>query len=237
MAEMDPSLIVEGVSFAYGRNRQPVLRNISFAAYPGTCVVIAGTNGSGKTTLLSLAAGIRKPSAGRVKCSGEVGYVPQGSALLEDATVGENLRFFADLAHAPIPDPLPFAVADWTGRRVSRLSGGMKKQVSIACAMAGDPDVMLLDEPCGALDIRFRDALAALILDWKRAGKTVLYVGHDPAEFYPFCDRLLFLCPGAPPEDVQPLPRDERAFRDLYVSLLNRPGRTNHTENYAEVSE
>ncbi len=234
---MDPSLTLEGVSFSYGRKRQPVLRDVSFSAYPGTCLVIAGTNGSGKSTLLSLAAGIRKPSSGRVRRSGVVGCVPQGSALLEDATVGENLRFFADLAHAPVPDPLPFAVADWMGRRVSRLSGGMKKQVSIACAMAGDPDLMLLDEPCGALDIRFRDALAALILDWKRAGKTVLYVGHDPAEFYPFCDRLLFLSPGATAEDVRPLPRDERAFRDLYVSLLNRSNRTNQPEHHAEVKE
>ena len=231
-----PALVFEDVSFAYGRGgkRPDLLRGVSFSAYPGTCVVIAGTNGSGKSTLVTLAAGIRKPSAGRVTRSGAVGYVPQGSALLEDATVGENLRFFADLAHAGIPDPLPFAVGDWLDRRVSRLSGGMKKQVSIACAMAGDPDLMVLDEPCGALDIRFRDALASLILDWKGAGKTVLYVGHDPAEFYPFCDRLLFLHPGRAAEEAFPLPRDERAFRDLYGSLLNRP---NCDADSTEVTE
>ena len=228
MEESTPVLTFEGVSFSYGSargrggNRPAVLRDVSFSAYPGTCVVIAGTNGSGKSTLLSLAAGIRKPSAGSVTRSGAVGYVPQGSALLEDATVGENLRFFADLVRAEIPDPLPFAVGDWLDRRVSRLSGGMKKQVSIACAMAGDPDLLLLDEPCGALDIRFRDALASLILDRKRAGKTVLYVGHDPAEVFPFCDRLLFLSPDSPAEEISPLPRDERAFRELYASLLNR---------------
>lgn len=223
MRGVPPALSFEGVSFSYGRGRSPapILDSVTFDVAAGECVVIAGGNGSGKTTLLSLAAGIRKPSSGRVTLSGKVGYVPQGSALLEDATVGENLRFFADLAHTAVPDPLPFAVGGWLGRRVSRLSGGMKKQVSIACAVAGDPDVMLLDEPCGALDIRFRDSLAGLIRDWKAAGKAILYVGHDPSEFFPFCDRLLFLGPGGVREAPAPLPRDESAFRDLYVRMMN----------------
>ena len=218
----------EDVSFTYGRgkNRPFVLRHVDLTVDPGECVVIAGTNGSGKSTLLSLAAGIQKPASGRVILSGRVGYVPQGSALLEDATVEENLRFFADLAHAGIPEPLPFAVADWMGRRVSRLSGGMKKQVSIACAMAGQPDLMVLDEPCGALDIRFRESLGGLIRNWKEAGLGVLYVGHDPAEFFPFCDRLLFLPPGGAAFETSPLPRDERAFRELYVSMLNQANRS-----------
>ena len=218
------ALSFDGVSFTYGRGRarSAILCGVGFSVRAGECAVIAGTNGSGKTTLLSLAAGIRKPSSGMVRTAGRVGYVPQGSALLEDATVRDNLRFFADLAGADVPDPLPFAVGGWLDRRVSRLSGGMKKQVSIACAMAGDPDVMLLDEPCGALDIRFRESLCSLILDWKAAGKAVLYVGHDPAEFFPFCDRLFFLSPGRLTEAPAPLPMDEAAFRDLYVTMMKQ---------------
>ena len=214
----DARIRFEGVEFSFGTRRaHSVLRDLSFEARPGECVVIAGTNGSGKTTLLTLAAGIRKPHAGRVEISGRVGYVPQGSALLEDATVEENLRFFADLAGAAVPDPLPFEVGNWLGRRVSRLSGGMKKQVSIACAMAGDPETLLLDEPCGALDIRFRESLAGLVKSWKAAGKTILYVGHDPAEFHPFCDRMLFLSPSGSARVLTDLPEDERIFRDLYI--------------------
>ena len=224
--ERGTALRFEGVSFAYGRSRGQSrtlrLAEIGFSLRFGECAVIAGTNGSGKTTLLSLAAGIFKPTAGRVECAGRAGYVPQGSALLEDATVGENLRFFADLAGAGIPDPLPFAVGGWMERRVSRLSGGMKKQVSIACAMAGDPDVMILDEPCAALDIRFRESLCSLILDWKAAGKAILYVGHDPAEFFPFCDRLLFLSPRGLTEPSAPLPRNESDFRDLYAVMMKQ---------------
>ncbi|MBQ3956223.1 MAG: ABC transporter ATP-binding protein [Clostridia bacterium] len=213
-------IVFDGVSFSFGRGRA-VLRDLNFSAGPGECVVVAGTNGSGKTTLLTLAAGIRKPLSGHVRIAGRVGYVPQGSALLGDATVAENLRFFADLAGAPVPRPLPFEVEKWLDRRVDRLSGGMKKQVSIACAMAGDPETLLLDEPCGALDIRFRESLAGLIGNWKAAGKTILYVGHDPAEFHPFCDRMLVLSPGGGVRLVSDLPADERAFHDLYLRCMS----------------
>ena len=213
-------LAFDSVSFSYGGRGRPVLDGVSFAVRAGECVVVAGTNGSGKTTLLSLAAGIQKPVGGRVEQSGRVGYVPQGSALLEDATVGENLRFFASLAGAEVPQPLPFEVEKWLDRRVSRLSGGMKKQVSIACAMAGDPGTLLLDEPCGALDLRFRDALGKLIADWKREGRAILYVGHDPAEFFPFCDRLLLLGRRGKTAEVSDLPRAENEFRDLVVRMI-----------------
>ena len=206
----------ENVSFSYGgRNSRTVLSEVSFEAERGECVVVAGSNGSGKSTLLSLAAGILRPTGGRIFRAGRVGYVPQGSALLEDATVAENLRFFADLVHADIPAPLPFEVAGWLGKRVSRLSGGMKKQVSIACAMAGDPDLFLLDEPCGALDIRFRDSLAGLITSWKQQGKTVLYIGHEPSEFASFCDRFLFMAKGKCVPIPADIPRDEQAFREM----------------------
>ena len=213
------------VSFSFGK--RPVLRELSFRTAPGECLVVAGANGSGKTTLLSLAAGILSPDAGTVRRNGpdadRIGYVPQGSALLEDATVGENLRFFADLAHAPVPDSLPFAVERYRDRRVSRLSGGMKKQVSIACAMIGEPGLLLLDEPCASLDLLFRDALIREVVRWKAAGHTVLYVGHDPGEFYPFFDRILFFSE-TPFEkrrgELIPPGGDEESFRRAFVQLL-----------------
>ena len=212
---------LEGVSFAYRKGK--LLSEISLAVNGGECVVIAGTNGSGKTTLLSLVAGIQKPTSGRVLTRGRIGYVPQGSALLEDATVRENLRYFADLTRTDPVDPLPFAVGEYLDRKVSRLSGGMKKQVSIACALSGNPQILLLDEPCGALDVRFRDALCSLVLHLKEEGKAILYVGHDPAEFRPFCDRLVFLGRKDGPVilEKKDLPAEEGAFRDLYIRMMN----------------
>ncbi len=181
----------EDVSFSYGRHA--VLKGLSFSAGCGECVVLAGPNGSGKSTMLSILTGVVKPSGGRAEVEGKIGYVPQGSAMLEDCTVRENLKFFADIAHAEIPDKLPFSVEQIKDRKVSHLSGGMKKQVSIACAFIGEPQIILLDEPCAALDIDFRDEMIDMVKEWKREGRTVVYVGHDPREFYETFDRIVFL--------------------------------------------
>ena len=214
---------VDNVSFSYGR--QMVISGLSFEAEPGECVVLAGPNGSGKTTALSVIAGILKPSSGTASVEGRVGYVPQGSALFEDATVGENLRFFAGLSHSRVPETLPFSVGKYLGKRVSKLSGGMKKQVSIACAMTGDPKVILLDEPCAALDISFRDDMIALIEKWKSERRTVVYVGHDPAEFFPVFDKIVFL--DASPvvfarRDLPEISGDEVMFRQFFKDKLKQ---------------
>ncbi len=207
---------VDGISFSYGKNH--VLDGLSFTVGDGECAVLAGPNGSGKTTALAVIAGIIKPSSGAVHIDGGVGYVPQGDALLPDATVGENLRFFASLAGAPVPGSLPFAVESYKKKRASRLSGGMKKQVSIACAMAGEPRALLLDEPCAPLDVGFREEMAALIALWKRERRAVVYVGHDPDEFFPFFDRIVLL--GTPPRIYEraDVPGDEAGFLSFYKS-------------------
>ncbi len=182
-------LTLNGVSFSYGRKK--IIEDLSFSVAQGECVVLAGPNGSGKSTALSIIAGVLKPSRGTVDVKGKLGYVPQGSALLEDATVKENLKFFASVTHGQIPEKLPFSVEKYLKKKVSRLSGGMSKQVSIACALLGDPNIILLDEPCAALDISFRDEMIKLVCSWKEEGKAIVYVGHDPAEFYPFYDKLV----------------------------------------------
>ena len=182
---------IRGLCFSYGKRR--ILDGLSFTAGPGECIVLAGPNGSGKSTALALIAGVLRPDAGEVRTEGTIGYVPQGTALFEDMTAGENLRFFAGLAGCPVPEALPFAVEKHLGLKVARMSGGMKKQLSIACALLGDPQLVLLDEPCASLDIGYRDELIALIHELKERGKTVIYVGHEPMEFASFYDKLLFL--------------------------------------------
>lgn len=180
----------ENITFSYGK--YTIVENLNLLAEAGECVVLAGPNGSGKSTVLAMLAGALKPSSGSIECDGKIGYIPQGTALLEDATVEENLRFFAKLAHCVVPEKLPFSIDSYRDKRVSKLSGGMKKQVSIACALMGDPAVVMLDEPCAALDMAFRDEMIETVEKWKREGRTVVYVGHDPAEFYRFFDTLVF---------------------------------------------
>ena len=178
------------ISFSYGRKK--ILNNLSVTVGPGECVVLAGANGSGKSTALSIMAGVLRPDSGTVQVKGSVGFVPQGTALFEDMTVLDNLRFFAGLKKCAVPDKLPFGVERYLKTRVSRLSGGMKKQVSIACALLGDPQVLLLDEPCAALDMEYRQELTELIVEKKNQGCAIVYVGHEPLEFYPFYDRIVF---------------------------------------------
>ena len=217
------ALRAESLCFSYGKRR--IVQDLSFSVAPGECAVLAGPNGSGKSTVLSLAAGVLRPTSGTVTAGGRIGYVPQGTALLTDATVEENLRFFADLAHADVPAHLPFAVEAYRKQRISALSGGMQKQVSIACAMIGDPQILLLDEPCAALDISFRAEMIALVRTWRQEGRTVLYAAHDPAEVFLFCDTLIFMgeAPAVRSRREHPaLGESEAAFAQSFVQLFDK---------------
>lgn len=179
------------VCLSFGRHE--VLRDLSFGASPGECVVFAGPNGAGKSTALALAAGILKPDSGEVRFPGTAAYVPQDIALFEDLDVIDNLRFFARLQNAAVPEKFPLPIDEVLHKRVSRLSGGMKKRVSIDCALLGTPPLVLLDEPCASLDLAARDELTALVEELKREKRTVLYAGHDPVELERICDRLVLL--------------------------------------------
>lgn len=179
------------VSFQYGS--RVILDGLSFEAGAGMCTVVAGANGIGKSTALALAAGALKPRSGRVTCQGTVGYCPQEAALFSDLSVWDNLKFFAGLRHAPLPDA-PFLPLDSAGnKRVGKLSGGMQKRVSLVCAELGSPDILLLDEPCIGLDIAAQKLLFRQIERWKAQGRCILYAGHNAAEIETVCDRLVLL--------------------------------------------
>lgn len=184
---------LDKISFFYGKTK--VLNNISLTAENGKCIVIAGPNGSGKSTLLSIIAGARKASDGKAEISDKIGYVPQGIALFEDLSVKENVSFFASVNKTKLPDlgSLPFNLKPIANKKVSKLSIGMKKRVSIVCALVSDPSVIILDEPCAALDIIYRDELLELINKLKENGKTIIYVGHDFNEISRIYDTLLLI--------------------------------------------
>ena len=182
---------VKQLCFSYGKHQ--VLKDLSFSVKGGECLILAGANGSGKSTALSLISGAVKANSGQIITESKIGFAPQGTALFEDVSVEANLRFFASLAGCQVPPKFCFGVERYAKKKVSRLSGGMKKQVSIACALLGDPQLILFDEPCEALDINYREELACLIKDLKKAGKSIIYVGHEPTEFAGFYDKLIFL--------------------------------------------
>lgn len=192
MAE-DKQTIVEVNQISFSYRKKPVLSDISFRVQEGECVAVVGVNGRGKSTLLAILAGILKPKEGTAVCNGKVGYLPQSISLFEDMTMEDNLRFFAGLAKCNVPKELPFRLDEKRRERVGRLSGGQKRQVSIACALLGEPKVLLLDEPAAGLDVEYRESLMQLLQERKAVGCTILYVGHEPLEVADICDKLLFL--------------------------------------------
>lgn len=184
----------QNVTFRYGS--RVILKDVSFTAQPGTCTVLAGPNGIGKSTALALAAGALRPRSGKIIREGKLGYAPQEAAVLPDLNAKDNLRFFAGLCRAPLPEN-PFLPLEGAGRkRAGKLSGGMQKRLSLVCADLGSPENLLLDEPCIGLDVNAQSLLFEQIVRWKAEGRCILYAGHNAAELESVCDRLVLLGEG-----------------------------------------
>ena len=184
----------QNVTFRYGKRE--ILRELSFTAQAGHCTVLAGPNGIGKSTCLALAAGALPLKAGRILREGRLGYAPQEAAVLPDLNVRDNLKFFAALCRAEVPREIFLPLESAGKKRVGKLSGGMQKRLSLVCAALGEPEILLLDEPCIGLDVAAQELLFRQIGHWKQQGKCILYAGHNAAELEAVCDRLVLLGDG-----------------------------------------
>lgn len=199
---------VEGIESAYGKHR--VLKGVSFSAEAGEGVGFVGANGCGKSTLLSILAGLKKADGGQILFDGQkaeerlfvryTGYVPQESNLIPELTVWDNLLLWYDdkeqLKKELTEGILPaMGIEQMRGMRVSKLSGGMHKKVSIACALAGKPPILLLDEPGAALDLPGKAELRGYLAAYKAAGGTVLIATHEETDLE-LCDRVYALRDG-----------------------------------------
>jgi zinc transport system ATP-binding protein len=225
-----PVLEAEDLSFSYGH--EPVLDGVSLTVAPGEFVALVGPNGSGKSTLLRCLLGLLKPSAGAVRLFGaapadlrqrwRLGYVPQRAALAREmpATVEEVVgagrlarsgwrrRFDAadrtEIEHAMSS----VALLEHRRRRVSELSGGQQQRAFIAKALAGQPELLVLDEPVAGVDAesqhRFRDSLTHLVAEHSAA---VLLVSHELGAVADDLDRVVVMRRGkvyfdGPPADL-----------------------------------
>lgn len=179
---------VDNVSFSYGKHK--ILNNISFEIPTGSCACIIGANGCGKSTLLSILTGTRKPLAGTVSFPVEksVSYVPQDNPLLPDVTAKENLYLWfkggkADFKAALESDYISMlGIKDFLNKPVKKLSGGMKKRLSIAIAIINNPSILILDEPSAALDLPCKMDIRAFLNDFIKKGGTVIITTHDEEE-------------------------------------------------------
>ncbi|MDO5551795.1 MAG: ABC transporter ATP-binding protein [Lachnospiraceae bacterium] len=209
----------------YRRGRE-VLRDISFYAQPGECVGIAGENGCGKTTLLSILAGTLKADGGSLKYFGRdgladrrairelVAYVPQENPLMEELSVRDNLLLWHRGDQAGLKRDLESGSAAMLGlsghekETAGKLSGGMKKRLSIACALAGQGRILVMDEPGAALDLLCKEAIRNYLEAYRRKGGIVVLTSHDLMELK-MCSRIYIMKGGVliPLEQGFPLER------------------------------
>ena len=186
------------------------LREMSLAIDDGEFVCLVGPSGCGKTTLLNLIAGLERPDEGEVRVHGKPvrgpgpdrGVMFQDAALFPWLSVAENVAFGMKELRLPRRQREQRAkkyldlvkMSGFARAWVHELSGGMKQRVALARALALEPDILLMDEPFGALDPKSRDALQAEIVDiWQKTHKTIVFVTHDMAEAVRLGSRVIVL--------------------------------------------
>jgi len=188
------------------------LEDVSMTIGEGEIMSVLGPSGCGKTTLLNIIAGFLAPTEGRVVLGDhevrgpapERGMVFQKGALFEWMSVRENVDFGPRMKGMPrgerdaISDHLLEVVglADFKEKAVYELSGGMQQRVALARCLANEPDVILMDEPLGALDALTREKMQGLVLKlWKETGKTIILITHSVEEALLLGERLMVMAP------------------------------------------
>lgn len=203
---MDQVLDLVGKNIRVAKAHEVILDDISFTIQPGKITGLIGPSGSGKTTLMRAIVGVQKLSSGTLRISGwdagnkalrrRIGYVTQTPAVYGDVTVWQNLRYFASIMGAgksQIAEVMNIVrLSDKKDQLVEHLSGGQKARVSLAIALLGDPDILVMDEPTVGLDPILRQELWQLFGELAQKGKIVFVSSHvmDEAER---CEQLLLM--------------------------------------------
>ncbi|NBJ70388.1 MULTISPECIES: ABC transporter ATP-binding protein [Clostridia] len=252
MTRQEKLLEVQDLQKNFGKkdNITKALNGVSFDILPGEFLGIMGPSGSGKTTLLNCIATIIKPTAGRVLLHGKnisafdskdlaeyrgsrIGYLFQDFALLDNLTGQENILLplsihGVDFAKARVKlDELAsfFEITDILHKFPSQMSGGQKQRVAAARSLISDPDIVLADEPTGALDTRSAKILMNKLEGMNRSsGKTILMVSHDP-NAASFCSRILFIQDGVIFHELRRKQDESREkFYDRILKVLAQLG-------------
>ena len=212
---MKKDLSIENVSMTFtvpGGSPVQALKNVSLNLKPGELLSVLGPSGCGKTTLLNIVAGFLAPTSGQVTLgnkpvkgpSAERGMVFQQGALFEWMSVERNVAYGPDMMGKNKAETAKtvkhllktVGLQDFGSKPVYQLSGGMQQRVALARCLANDPDVILMDEPLGALDALTREKMQGLVLKlWKETGKTIILITHSVEEALILGERLLVMAP------------------------------------------
>ncbi len=197
---------ISHISKKYGKKQ--ILRDINFQVKCGECVAIIGKNGCGKSTLLQIMAGILKADEGSIHYFNQdalrnrkafrkyCGYVPQDNPLMEELSVLDNLKLWGFKKNSLGEDVIEqFELEDLLHVPVETLSGGMKRRLSIACALLGTPPIILLDEATTALDIYYKESVQRWMKDYLKMNGIIVMTTHDENEILA-SDRCLVMDDG-----------------------------------------
>ena len=188
------------------------LKDVTLDIDGGQIITVLGPSGCGKTTLLNIIAGFLAPTEGQVVLNDQIvtgpaaerGMVFQQGALFEWMNVRSNVAFGPRMKGMPKDEQNEkvqhllevVGLGDFEDKAVYELSGGMQQRVALARCLANDPDVILMDEPLGALDALTREKMQGLVLKlWKETGKTIMLITHSVEEAVLLGERLLVLAP------------------------------------------
>ena len=247
---MKGSLSIQDVTLTYGKGEKSVLAldGISFEVKPNEFTVIVGPSGCGKSSLLYIAAGLHEATSGSILASGkrveapgaDRGMVFQSYTLFPWLTVRRNVEYGPRRKGMAAPERNKLVdhylnevgLTAFADHYPKQLSGGMMQRVAIARALANDPDILLMDEPFGALDSQTRHTMQKLLLRvWEHSHKTVAFVTHDIDEAILLGDRVIVMTarPGKLKADIRidiPRPRNpdvelEPDFIALKRRILN----------------
>ncbi len=214
IAPAAPVVSARGLIKRFGARE--VVRGIDFAIPAGSCFGILGPNGAGKTTTLRMVLGQSPPSGGTLEVFGlpipengrsvraRIGVVPQMDNLDPDFTVAENLRIYGNYFGLPdamleqrIASLLAFVeLSDRADTKITTLSGGMRRRLTIARSLINDPELVVLDEPTTGLDPQVRHMIWARLRDLRAQGKTLLLTTHYMEEAERLCDHLVVMDEG-----------------------------------------
>jgi NitT/TauT family transport system ATP-binding protein len=207
---------LDGVSIAYqlkGGGRYEAVAPATLSVAEGELVSIVGPTGCGKSTLLNAAAGLIKPSSGRVEIFGQcleglnaqAGYLFQQDALMPWKTAIDNVAIGLEVAGMPRRQALDIArgllakvgLKSFAERYPHQLSGGQRKRVGLAQILARTPKILLMDEPFGPLDAQTRIIMGDLLLNlWQQDRKALMFVTHDLEEAIALSDRVIVMSSG-----------------------------------------
>lgn len=243
-------LKLDSISMEYTSRKEKILalKDISFEIYEKDFLVIVGPSGCGKSTLLNIIAGFLKPSKGKIEVDGvpikgpgaDRGVVFQKGALFQWLSVRENIEFGLKAIHMPEKernnkvDKILEVVGldEFANSPIYNVSGGMRQRVALARCLVMDPNILLMDEPLGALDALTREKMQGFLLKiWEETSKTIIFITHSVEEAI-FLGSKLYVMSSRPGEIIR---KYELSFSRDGLYTDSRKIKT--SENFIKIRE